>query len=237
MADQNTPGTFIPHDAAAPAPARRDRGGGGLADLIFLIAIVLLVASGALAGAVFLYAQFLNTESSSKLAQLKRAEAAFEPALIQQITRLDDRMHAADVILGTHIAPTAFFKALEGATLQTVSFQTLTLDAQNMQHVNLKMQGIARSVNSIALQADLFSKNGVVTSPIFSNIARQADGVHFDLAAIVNPSAINYAALLAAASGAPPAGQQTTTTAPPQQNPPSPFDSQDQDAGPANSNQ
>ena len=199
MADSATPGTFIPHDTVAPA---RPRAKSGLNDLLLLCGIVLFVASGALAVAVFLYNQFLQTESTSKVAQLQRAEAAFEPSLIQQITRLDDRMRAGDAILGAHIAPTAFFAALDQATLQTVSFQSLDFEASDAQNITVKMQGVAQSVNSIALQADLFSKNGVITSPIFSNIARQADGVHFNLTAAVNPAAISYTSLASGASAA-----------------------------------
>lgn len=200
MADTATPGSFIPHDTAV-TPVRA-RTGGGLNDLLLLCGIVLLVASGALAVGVFLYEQFLQTQNVSKVAQLKRAESAFEPALVERITRLDDRMHAADRILSGHIAPTAFFQALNQATLQTVSFTSLDFEAPDAQHISLKMQGVAQSVNSIALQAELFSKNGVIASPIFSNIARNVDGVHFEFSAVVNPAALNYSQFVAAAAGA-----------------------------------
>ncbi len=196
MVEPTAPGAFIPHDTAVPTSTRRS--GGGLNDLLLLCGIVLFVASAALAVGVFLYQQFLHTESSSKLQQLERAKAAFEPSLIQQLTRLDDRMHAAAGLLSSHMAPSAFFNALEQSTLQTISFRTLSLEAPDAQHIAIKMQGIAASVNSIALQGDLFSKHGVITSPIFSNIARQQDGVHFDLSAIVNPTAVNF---IAAQSG------------------------------------
>lgn len=215
MAEGVTPGTFIPHDTATPAPAVRRSSSGGLGSLILLCSIVLVVASVALGIGVFLYAQLLHAEGASKVDQLKRAEAAFQPALVQQLTRLDDRMHAGAAILGQHRAPTAFFAALSQATLQTVSFQTLALEATEAEHITIKMQGVARSVNSIALQADLFSKNGVIMNPIFSNIARQLDGVHFDLTAIVNPVAINYASLArSAANGIAPSGavQQNPAT-------------------------
>jgi hypothetical protein len=211
MVEIGKPGTFIPRDTlqdARPAPR------GGLNDLVLLLAVVFLVASGALAVGVFLYGQFLNSEAASKVTQLQRAEAAFEPSLIQQLTRLDDRMHAADTILHTHIAPTIVFQSLSAATLQTVSYLNLTFDQSDSQHLIVKMQGIAQSVNSIALQADLFSKNGVITSPIFSGIARQSDGVHFDLLASINPAAINYASAISATP-------QNTTLTP--STPTSPF--------------
>lgn len=191
--------SFIPKDAGKATVSPKLQQGGGLGDLMFLGAIVLFVVSLALAGAVFLYNQYLKTSEASKVEQLQRAREAFEPALIQQLTRLDDRMRAADSVLSSHIAPTAFFLALQQATLSTVSFRSLELDATDPKKVTIKMPGVARSVNSIALQADLMSKNGVFTSPIFSNISRQADGVHFDLVASVNPATVNYVSLVASA--------------------------------------
>lgn len=196
MVEKNVPTSFIPHDTGIVSPVSHRRGA-GLNDLVLLCAIVLFVASAALGAGVFLYKQFLAIENASKLSQLERAKAAFQPSLIQELTRLDDRMHAADRILGAHIAPTAFFLALQQATLATVSFQTLDFQSSDAQNMTIKMVGVAQSVNSIALQADLFSKNGVIASPIFSNIARQPDGVHFNLSAVVNPASIGYATIVA----------------------------------------
>ncbi len=194
--------SFIPQDAGKVTVSPRQPKGGGLGDLMFLIAIVLFVVSIALAGAVFLYNQYLGTSVTSKVEQLKSAREAFEPALIQQLTRLDDRMRAADSVLSVHMAPTAFFLALSQVTLTNVSFRSIDLDASDPKKITVKMPGVAQSVNSIALQADLMSKNGVVTNPIFSNISRQADGVHFDMTAHINPAAVNFVSLVGAATRA-----------------------------------
>ena len=193
--------SFIPHDATEGIiKSARPYKSGGLPEFLLLISIVLLVASGALGAGVFLYKQYLETASKSKFAQLERAKSAFEPALIQQLTRLDDRMHAGAVILGSHLAPSIYFDALQQATLSTISFSNLTLDAGDGQHVSVHMSGIAQSVNSIALQAQIFGKNAIITSPIFSGIDREQDGVHFNLSALINPSAINYAGQVAGGS-------------------------------------
>ena len=188
--------SFIPKDAGKVAVAPRQPGGGGLGDLVLLIAIVLVVVSCALAGAVFLYDQYLQSSVATKLAQLERAKESLEPALIKKLTRLDDRMLAAEHVLSTHIAPTAFFLALAQVTLVNVSFSSIELDATDAKKITIKMPGVAKSVNSIALQADLMSKNGFFVSPIFSDISRQLDGVHFGLLAELNPAAINYATLV-----------------------------------------
>ncbi|MDB5238552.1 MAG: hypothetical protein JWM46_822 [Candidatus Kaiserbacteria bacterium] len=185
--------SFIPQDASRPTAVPRASGGsGGLGELGLLISIVLLVASAALAGAVFLYSEYATTNAASKVTQLQRAKDAFEPSLITQITRLDDRMRAADAILAAHTAPLTIFDTLQGGTLSTVSYSQLSYSGFDPQNMTIKMVGVAQSVNSIALQADVLSKDGVIINPIFSDITRQSDGVHFTLSAAINPAAINY---------------------------------------------
>ena len=211
--------SFIPHDAADPTLGLARNSSGGLSELGLLVSIVLFVASAALGGAVFLYREYAETSSASKLQQLQRAKDAFEPSLIQELTRLDDRMHAADQVLSAHIAPIALFDALQQATLSTVSFGSFDFVALDPQRMSITTSGVAEGVNSIALQADLFSKNGVITNPIFSDISRQPDGVHFTLSAVVNPAAINYVRMLTGGAGA----AQQSVQQPAAQGPSSPF--------------
>jgi hypothetical protein len=173
---------------------------GGLADIFLLVSAVLFVASVALAVSVFLYQQYLQSSGASKIDQLERAKAAFEPSLIQELTRVDDRMRAAGEILGSHTALSALFRMLEATTITTVAFRSFDFEAADAGHMSVKMDGIADSVNSIALQADLFSKGAMITNPIFSNINREVDGVHFSLSGLVDPAAINYAQIVSGLS-------------------------------------
>lgn len=206
--------SFIPQAPIVGPSGRRGGGGGGAFDFLILIGLVLFVASATLAAGVFLYVQFLKSSNASKLDQLERAKAAFEPALIQELTRLDDRMRAADEVLGQHIAPTALFQLFEQLTLQTVSFTSFSFSTTN-DVIQINMQGLAQSVNSIALQADLLSRSGTIVNPIFSDINRQIGGVRFNFAADVRREALLFRSLIQA-----PAPQ----TAPQQQEPAaSPF--------------
>jgi len=212
--DASSQTSFIPQDSGAGIAGARfsSSGGSGLSELVTLLAIVIFVASGALAGAVLLYDQYLTTQVASKTAQLKRAEAEFDPSFIAQMTQLDTQLNAANSLLTAHLAPTAFFSGLNQATLQTVSFSGLQLDATNPQSITLKMTGVAQSVNSIALQDDVFSKSGMIIGPLFSAIDRQQDGVHFDVTAEVNPSAISYQTYLANQGAAAPVTTMPGTT-------------------------
>ncbi len=165
-------------------------------DIVVLLSIVLLVASLVLGVAVFMYSKYLESDAASKQEQLKRAQESFDPALITELNRLDDRMRSGERLLEQHVAPSALFHTLEKLTLNTVSFRTMQFDATKENEIGLKMSGLARSVNSIALQADLFGKHGMIASPIFSNINREKDGVRFDLTALVNPASIKFATLI-----------------------------------------
>lgn len=193
--------SFIPRETPSSprAPGRQK----GIADLLTLLSIVLFVASVALAAGMFLYKEYLRSSSTSKVSQLERAKAAFEPSLIHELTRLDDRMRSAGDVLGGHISPMAFFRMLEQTTIASIAYTSLDFEATDAQHMSVKMDGVAGSVNAIALQADLFAKVGMITSPIFSNINREPDGIHFDLSALVNPAAINYVQLVAGGATAP----------------------------------
>lgn len=207
--------SFIPQSPVVGSSEKRRKSGSNF-DFFVLIGLVLFVASATLAVGVFLYVQFLQSSNTSKLDQLERAKQAFEPALIQELTRLDDRMRAADDVLGEHIAPTALFTLLEQLTLQTVSFSSFDFSTTN-DEITLTMQGLARSVNSIALQADLLSRSGTISNPIFSDINRQVGGVRFNFTANVQPEALNYRSFVGAPS------PETAPQQPAQQEEASPF--------------
>lgn len=186
--------SFIPQDTEHVTVASRRGSGVGMKELFALISLVLFVASVALAAGVFLYGEYLSSSARSKVDQLERAKQAFEPNLIHELSRLDDRMRAASEVLGRHLALSTFFKMLEQTTITTLGYASLDFESDG-QHMTIKMDGVAASVNSIALQADLFSKGGMIASPIFSNIDRKSDGVHFSLSALLNPVAVSYAQL------------------------------------------
>ncbi|HWO07308.1 MAG TPA: hypothetical protein VNM40_01855 [Candidatus Paceibacterota bacterium] len=213
--------SFIPQ-APVVGPSARRRGGSF--DFLILIALVLFVASATLAVGVFLYVQFLQSSNASKLQQLERAKAAFEPALIQELTRLDDRMRAADEVLAQHIAPSALLKLFEQLTLQTVSFSSFAFTTNNGT-ISISMKGLAQSVNSIALQADLLSRSGVIVNPIFSDINRQIGGVRFNFSADVRREALLFRSLVQAPA------PQTAPQNPLEQLPPSPFGGQPVEEG------
>ncbi len=175
--------------------------GGGAGDIFILVAIVALAAALALAAGVFLYDRFLDANVQKKSEQLERARQAFEPALIQELVRLDSRLQAADDVLARHLAPSELFNLLEELTLQSVAYDSLDYTVGEDDTIEIRMRGKARSVNGVALQASVFGQNNAVTNPIFSELDLVRDGVTFEVTATVNPSALRYTTVFSQYSG------------------------------------
>ena len=193
--EPTAPPSFIPHDAGTPQNIRRTSEG-GLWDLLTIIGIIVLIASVALGGGVFLYKQYLGATKNSQLEELKEANKRFDKNLVEEFTRLDHRMESAEMLLASHVSPSAFFAALNQVTAKTVSYTSLNLSISDPRNIEVQMMGVARSVNSIAFQADILSKSGIFTNPIFSQLDRQRDGVHFSLNMSVDATKINFETLV-----------------------------------------
>lgn len=218
--DTGISSSLIPHEAITMRTNHNQ--GGGLEDLMFFLAVILLVVSVGLAGASFFYKQITQTQIVSKQKSLENERQALDPSTIDHLVKVSERLQAADELLNAHTAPTALFTALSQATLQTVSFEgiTYTVDPTDHKKINITMTGTAKSVNSVALQAEVFAKNPLIMNPIFTGVNRQQDGVRFSVTAQINPVAMSYSQLVGntAQSQQQPAQQSKT----PQGNP-SPF--------------
>lgn len=180
----------MPASQSQGAPS--SSGGGGAGDIFILVAIVALAAALALAAGVFLYDRFLDANVQKKSEQLERARQAFEPALIQELVRLDSRLQAADDILARHLAPSELFSLLEELTLQSIEYDSMNYRVAEDNAIEVRLRGKARSVNGVALQASVLGQHNAFVNPIFSNLDLVNDGVTFEVTAFVNPSALRY---------------------------------------------
>lgn len=209
--------SFIPQDVGKQSRPTRVKTGSG-SDLLMLGAIILLIASLTLAGGVFLYSKYLNNSISVKQGSIDRARAAIDPGLIEELSRLDNRMDASGALLAQHLSLSAVFALLEQITLESVQLNELSITTDGNNTIALQLDGEAESVNSIALQSDLYGKSGIITSPIFSDITRKTNGLtSFHIDALLNPDAIRYRNLYSTQQQ-----RQTETTEQPQQTTESP---------------
>ena len=115
--------SFIPKKPETPT-ARRKRG--GVINIFFLAALIVFLTATAASVGVFLYQRITEQSLDEKRVQLKKAQEAFEPALIKELALVDLRIQSAEKILNSHVAMSAFFDLLEQSTLQNIQFSTFS---------------------------------------------------------------------------------------------------------------
>lgn len=161
--------------------------------LLSLLGIIIFIISIVLAGGVFLLGQYKTKTIQDKVASLERAKGAFEPALIEKLSKLDVRINSAKKVLSNHISASAFLKLLEQITLKTVRFSEFEFTKRDDGSFNVIMRGEANSYSSVALQSDMFGGNKFIQEPIFSDFRLSSNGnVLFNFSAIIDRTLVLY---------------------------------------------
>lgn len=168
-----------------------------------LVAAGILVVTVIAAGGVFLLQSYTEQSITSKRQSLDRQRAAFEPATIEELLRLDKRLNASSGLLKSHTALTLVFDDLEARTGENVRFKNFKYESAGPSRFAITMNGTAKSFNAVAIQSDSFGKSNYIKDPIFSNLNLDPSGnVVFDFGAVVDPVRISYATLVAGAAAA-----------------------------------
>ncbi len=181
-------GSFIPKQSLAAA----NRGNGGMG-LFFLLGLLIFIMSLVAAGGAFAYEGYLNGQISSKDADLRLDEGAFNAGTIQDLVRIDQRLTQGKTLLQKHVSPSAIFYFLSTITLERVQFQSLDYALQPDGSATLALTGAADSFASVALQSDQFGTSKMLRDVIVSGITVADTGkVNFSVNASVDPQLISY---------------------------------------------
>ncbi len=181
--------TFIPKSALDTPSITPNR----QANFLTFVSMIIFLLSCVLAGGVFLWGQYLAGQVSSLNQSLEINKNAFEPGTIEQYSRLNSRFDSARGLLSSHVAASAFFDLLNKDTLKTIQFSDLKYSQDGSGLISIKMSGKAKSYNSVAYQAKIFSNEVAFKNAVFSNLdLDQSGNVIFEFDTQVNPSLVTY---------------------------------------------
>ena len=206
------PPSFVPRKTAvaAAAGARHARAG-----IFFALGVGAFALSILAAGGAFAYQKVLAARLVKMNDDLVAARAAFEPAFIEELRRMDVRLQAAEELIAGHRAVSPLFTLLERDTLATVRFVKFGFSETPEGELRLSLAGEAAGFNAVALQSDAFSKNGVFQNPVFADFDVDKSGtVQFSFTATVAKEFGLYRSHLASAKA--PAAKPPTPAASPQ---------------------
>lgn len=161
---------------------------GTLAVFVFTFAVLLSLG-------VFGYQLYLKSRINKMGGDLALARQSLEPETIKKISDLDGRIVSTKNLLDKHVVLSPLFDYLEASTVRNLRFKDVNYESGD-KGINVIMNGEATSYAAIALQSEIFNRDG---SPfkdvVFSNLSLDDRGnVSFTMKAAVNPTVISYQA-------------------------------------------
>ncbi len=191
--------TLIPDSSITPP---KDSGGAGksngIADVLMLVAIIMLASSLAISVGVFLYAKLTSTKLKSQKESLNKVKNSFDDRTISELKLLSRRLTVGKEVIEKHIAPSEIFRILEGITLKSVQFVEFKFQSAPPDVLKINLKGKALSVNAVAAQSKAFAANNdKFANVIFSDLGFEKDGtISFRVTADVDPEFINFQNLI-----------------------------------------
>jgi hypothetical protein len=186
--------SFIPKESLVSERVTKQTSKNPLIFINIVAGGILLAAVVASVG-IFLLKTYTVQSIESKKVSLDRQRAAFEPATIEALLRLDKRINASSGLLKSHVALSLLFDDLEARTNTNVRYKNFKYEPGGSGRFLISMSGTAKSFNAVALQSDSFGKSTIIKDPIFSNLNLDQNGdVIFDFTGVIDTSRVSYAA-------------------------------------------
>lgn len=187
--------SFTPKAPVTDSSAGRRSSGGGF---FFLIAFIILIVSISAAVGAFFYSQILDQKIKSGNEELNQNQNIFNPNVVQEYSRLNDRINASYEILKRHVAVSNLFNVISAVTLKSVSFKNFNYVNSGSDKISLTMSGQTRSYEMIVLQARALTDpnmkyRNAFKSPILGDLNVDVQGnVSFNLSSSIDPAIISY---------------------------------------------
>ena len=184
--------TFIPKK---PLVENQDMSSTGGVSLLVFLATILLVVSCALAGGIYLYRASVASKVDDMQKQLEQSSVSFDADLAFNIEDTNHRLSVAQELVSNHVAFSPLLVILGENTLKTIRYTKLNAEQTvgSGAEATIKISGVAKNYDAIALQSDMFAKNRFIRDPIFSNLVPTIEGnIAFDLSFTVDPAYMKY---------------------------------------------
>ena|SRR3989344_840665 len=154
--------------SSSPKPAS----GAGLG-ILTVIAFLFAASAGIVYGGMYFYQKGLHEKLDGLTRELSNLEEELEPAIIEEIARVDRGLKVAKSLLNAHVYPSQIFRMLQGNTLARVRFNKFTY-ALDGRHVALD----GKTDGFVNLESQLERLRGLpfITEVKFASVSLDKDG-------------------------------------------------------------
>lgn len=176
--------SFIPKKSVVEEERPRSEGSVGLVTAFVVIAFLVTIVAG---GGMFLWEKALSVQLDSSKANLQTQKEKFQPEVIGQFKRIDDRLAVSNELIVKHNTPLKFLQLLQSLIYKDVSFAGITYVRDDKSGIKASMTGEARDYQTIILQSDFLNTNKYIKEYVFSNLTPKENGrIGFSLSLVVD---------------------------------------------------
>lgn len=176
--------SFIPKKSIVEEERPRSEGSVGLFTAFIVIAFLVTIV---VAGGMFLWEKALQARLDNSKQNLQTQKEKFQPEVIGQFKRVDDRLTVANELLAGHNNPLKFLLLLQSLVYKDVSFAGLSYTRDPKAGIKATMSGEAKDYQTIILQSDFLNTNKYVKEYVFSGLSQKEDGrISFNLSLVVD---------------------------------------------------
>ncbi len=193
MLDRQVKTSFIPSK-----PIQNVKAGGSLnhskkGNFLSVVTFIIFIATLIVAGATFAYKLSLSQVISKQNTNLIKIQESFNPTLINEALRLNNRIESVGYLLEKHTSPSQIFMLLEEFTLETVQFKSLSYNTEQDGQIRINIGGLADSFRSVVLQSDSYGNTGYLRDVLFTNLQpNEQNNISFTLDGIIGSELVLY---------------------------------------------
>lgn len=196
MATQNQ-NSFIPQGSFSQRQSRMDSSIG----LVNLIAFIILGAVLLFSAGAFIYQYWLlnslnrpcdSAGGCGLVEEFNREMQELDVSAVTRLVNLDSKMRSARSVINNHVTLVPLLAVLEEYTLHNVRFSSFEF---NREGGDLKLAGVARSYEDMALQSRVFRSAPQVRQVSFSGFGSDDLGnIRFNVVLGIDESVLKYQA-------------------------------------------
>ena len=179
--------SFIPKKSVVEEVGPRRESTVGLFTAFIVIAFLVTLVVG---GGMFVWEKAISLQLNKSKQNLEEQKAKFQPEVISQFKRIDDRLAVSSELISKHNNPNKFLSLLQSITYKDVSFSSVSYSYDPLTGIKATLVGEAKDYQTIILQSDFLNTNKYIKEYLFSNLVPKegTNRIGFSLALIVEPS-------------------------------------------------
>lgn len=159
------------------------------------VSFFLFLISAIACGGVIIYRNSLKKGNDALTVSVQKAQASFEPALINELIQMSDKLDVSKDVLNKHIALTPILDLLSKDTLTEVRFRSFSYGVSKENKIDIVLNGEAKSYSVLASQAEEFNKDKRIKGSSFSGLSLGDKGmINFTARLVLDSGSFIYKA-------------------------------------------